>query len=574
MIPKDVRYAILNPDNFCQRFLYIKTKKQGIIRLRFNYTQKYIYRKINEIVKLKEPIRIIILKARQQGVSTLMQALIFHKTITSPNTHSLVVSQDNDSSSYIFSMSRLFYEILELPFPKPMRRKIERKELIFENPKESERLYNPGLRSFIRIDTANNLEAGRSFTIHNFHGSEVAFWKDAETLMLAVMQSVPKEPNSFVALESTANGIGDYFHTKWKEAKANKGGFIPIFIPWFIHEEYKTSLPKGEQLTELNEEEEELVKLYKVIPEQLHWRRLCIENDCNGSEDYFRQEYPSNDEEAFISSGFSVFNTKKLRKLYNRATEGVWGIIDNNKFIPRKTSFFRIWKEPDPAFTYVIGADVAGGFGESYSFSDKNKIADLPDYSAAIVICRETLEQVAEWWGYLDPAMFAEDLNIIGKYYRNAMISVEINNHGLTTVNKLKDLMYPNLYRWQYFDHVGSGVSKLLGWQTNMKSRPIMIDVTSRYVNDEVLKLHSKELIEEMMNFIQRPGYREDIEEGMKDDRLFALMIALVTHTQTWYPNSTEAVKYIEEPVFDNDISKELMRIGLESGESVHWLEV
>src|SRR3989338_8195234 len=191
---------------YIEQNLYIKTKDQQIILLKFNTPQEIIYKKILEQRAKNKPLRFIILKARQEGVSTLCEALIFTQTARQENTNALIVAHEPESTEEIFRMSKIYYDMLEKPF-RPMRRYDNKKQMVFENPNEKTRAGDPGIRSKMVISTADKVKIGRGLTLHCFHGSEVAFWKNAKELMLSVMQAIPDLPKAMVFLESTAKGF-------------------------------------------------------------------------------------------------------------------------------------------------------------------------------------------------------------------------------------------------------------------------------------------------------------------------------------------------------------------------------
>jgi hypothetical protein len=144
-------------------------------------------------------------------------------------------------------------------------------------------------------------------TAQRFHGSEVAFWPNAEAHAAGVLQAVPDEPGTEVILESTANGVGNYYHQSWQEAEAGISGFIAIFVPWYWQEEYRKELPP--QFTP-NEEEQAYANAYSLDWEQIYWRRLKIVQlkDAN----LFKQEYPATAAEAFQMSGHDSYIKPEL----------------------------------------------------------------------------------------------------------------------------------------------------------------------------------------------------------------------------------------------------------------------
>jgi len=281
---------LVDPERYCEEVLRIKDKAGKELPLIFNSTQKIVYEKIKQIKAQGRPVKLVILKARQQGISTMTEGLIFHDTATRFNRNSLIISHDPESTKAIFKMAKFFYENL-LADVRPMKRYSNRQELVFENPDEKKRM-NPetrGLGSQIEVQTASKTEA-RSRTIQNFHGSEVAFWVNAEDLMIAAMQMIPDHNDTMIVLESTANGIGGYFCDTYWAAKNGKNDFEAIFLPWWIFPEYSREVV-GEFI--LTPQEEELKTLYSLTDAQLNWRRYCIANKCGGDEIKFRQEFPS-----------------------------------------------------------------------------------------------------------------------------------------------------------------------------------------------------------------------------------------------------------------------------------------
>ncbi|MCR4963295.1 MAG: hypothetical protein K6B40_05380 [Firmicutes bacterium] len=214
---EDIKRIINDPLLFCAKTLKIQNKYGELAPFVFNDAQKRLYAEIQRQRQAGQPVRIIILKARQMGFSTAVAGLFYHATVTRPNVHSMVVAHKADASANIFNKTKLFYE--ESPaFLRPLRKAANSRELIFENPRAKERSQRPGLRSRITIETALNKEAGRSATIHNLHISELAFWPYAAETMTSLLQAVPYHRQTMVIIESTANGLGGAFFEQWQRA--------------------------------------------------------------------------------------------------------------------------------------------------------------------------------------------------------------------------------------------------------------------------------------------------------------------------------------------------------------------
>lgn len=311
----------MSPKNYIQTLLWIKTKTGLVQRFKFNEVQNKVYEKIQYLRKLGKPIRIIILKARQTGISTLTEALIFFFTVTVKNISSLIIAHDKESTNHLFRMSKMFYDRLpNLVQIKPMKKTSNRIELCFDNPSEKTKYRNPGLNSLIRVDTANNMQAGRAFTIQNLHGSELAFWERPEEVMTGLMQSVPDEPNTMIIIESTANGVGNYFHNMWLDAESGNNDFIPIFIAWWELDSYRMIPPRDFKPYDYEHEiygnEIKLSEIFELDNQQLYWRRYTIKNKCNNDINVFKQEYPATPNEAFLTSGRRIFDIGLINEYY------------------------------------------------------------------------------------------------------------------------------------------------------------------------------------------------------------------------------------------------------------------
>ena len=197
---------------YMENFLKIRDKKSRLVPFKANAAQREFNRIIDEDKKKGKPCRYIILKARQLGMSTFTEGYIYHDTTNNEYRNSLIIAHEEKSTLNLFNMSKLFYEASPIAI-RPMKKSANGSQLIFENPTrdDEEKLNNPGLRSRITIATAGTSDTGRSGTYHNVHVSEIAFFPNAMNTMTAILQTVPDEPNTFVCIESTANGVGGYF---------------------------------------------------------------------------------------------------------------------------------------------------------------------------------------------------------------------------------------------------------------------------------------------------------------------------------------------------------------------------
>ncbi len=275
---------------FAREFLRIRAKNGAIEPLVFNRAQAHIHGKLEEQKAKAGKVRALILKGRQQGCSTYVGGRFYHRCIHNGGLRVFILTHEDQATQNLFEMVSRFQERL----PKKMQPSTgvaNAKELFFD-----------ALDSGYRVGTAYTAGVGRSSTLQLFHGSEVAHWRNAEIHAAGILQAVPNEPDTEVVLESTANGVGNWFHKKWCEAEAGLNDFITIFTPWHWSDEYRT--PVGPDFT-LDAQEQEYAGLYGLDLEQMAWRRAkMIEL---GDPILFKQEYPATAAEAFQTSGHDSY---------------------------------------------------------------------------------------------------------------------------------------------------------------------------------------------------------------------------------------------------------------------------
>lgn len=351
---EEFREILLDGDfsDYAAACLVIRTKDRGIQPFILNDVQRYIDNRLESQKAETGRVRAIILKGRQEGVSTLIEGRFIRDTTTIPGIRAFILTHEQDATENLFEMAERFYENLP-PFIKPATGVSNAKELTFS-----------GLDSGYRIGTAGNKAVGRSQTIQRFHGSEVAFWPNAEEHTKGVFQAVPNSPDTEIILESTANGVDNYFHRAWKAAESGDSDFIAIFIPWFWMAEYQQEAPRNFRLTN---EEHELAELYDLSVNQLYWRRqkiieLNAGEGVDSGEIAFKQEYPMNASEAFQFSGGDTLikaeHCMRARKRYVPGYGPVYVGIDPSYGGDR---FAVVWRQGPNMFDYAVytGADVA-----------------------------------------------------------------------------------------------------------------------------------------------------------------------------------------------------------------------
>lgn len=292
-------------DFFAKKELTIRTKHEGLQRFKLNRAQKFLHDRIEQQLKEFGRVRVLVLKGRQQGVSTYVGARFFWKVIHHQGKRAFVMAHTDDSTSHLFEIVKRYNEGIAR-FIRPSM-----------GSATSRSIYYDKLSSGYQVGTAGSAGVGRGSTIQLLHGSEVAFWNNAESHITGVLQAVP-DAGSEVILESTANGLGNYFHDAWTRAEVGLTDYEPIFIPWYWQPEYAAMhVPSSVTFTK---DERHLAEVFNLSEKQLLWRRRKIQS-LQGSEEAFAQEYPNTASEAFQNTGHTAFLNKNTVLMCRRNEE-------------------------------------------------------------------------------------------------------------------------------------------------------------------------------------------------------------------------------------------------------------
>lgn len=539
---------LLNCKEYIENFLKIRTKTGELVPLTLNEPQRRLYSVIAERYRAGKPVRVIILKARQMGFSTLTEGIVFWATATRQNTDSMIIAHKDEATANLFRMSKLFYEQLPPPI-KPMLQASNAQELNFDKPSrdKSER---KGLKSRIRCATAGGSGQGRSYTLRNVHMSEFAFWPgDKLETYSGIMQAVPDEPGTIVIVESTANGY-DMFKTLWDRAvtaqqRGDEEGFIPVFFPWYEMSEYRRTVPPNFEFTA---EERDLQKTFNLDDEQIAWRRWCIDTNCGGDLNKFKQEYPATPDEAFIATGLCVFDKEALvlrraavsndKWEYGRFTYSYDGLkITDIKWQPEKKGPIRIKYQPQEGTPYVIGGDTAGTGSDSF---------------VGQVLDNTTGEQVAVLQQQMGETEYTRQMYCLGMHYNTALIGIE-TNYTTYPIQELERLHYPKQYVRQRLDQYTKSLTSEYGYNTTSSTRPSMIDHLKAVARENLELINDYATLGEMLTFVYDENWRPEAEEGEHDDLVMALAIAHeIRPQQTTYKTAKSAEAKWSEDMWED----------------------
>ena len=350
-LPESAVHERLNRDLefFCAAApVHIKDKVGNLVVFVMNKAQRYIHMRVEAQKKKRGWVRIILLKGRQQGGSTYTNVRYYHRARSVPGTSVFILSHEGKTTDKLFKMVERIHENVH-PAVRPEVGAANRYQLSF-----------PKLGSDYAVGTAGNDNVGRGGTAQLFHGSEVAYWENAQAIQDGALESIALMPGTEVILESTANGPVGLFHDKAMQAmkddaaekrgEPRKGDYELVFIPWFWQDEYERVVDEDFVPTE---EEELFIKTYfsEVFPfdrqpisreaalRKIAWRRAKVIDLATGSGGgeqvgniKFRQIYPSNPVEAFQATGIglvrpdAILAARKNKELKDEVAPIIMGV--------------------------------------------------------------------------------------------------------------------------------------------------------------------------------------------------------------------------------------------------------
>jgi hypothetical protein len=500
------------------------------------------------------PMRAIILKARKLGFSTFAQGLLLQRTTLHPLHTAIVVAHNSPTAGAIVQVAETMYAnlpevddaLIDLKPPIANRRRM--KEIRFGTPDrfagiDAQRTIASGHSSLI-VDTAREFEAGRGFTFQSVHGSEVGFWPDLKRKLNALANAVDTtDPDTLILLESTANGHNE-FKILCDMAQAGEGDYPLFFAGWHEDPRYRRALTARDAARFVigehtyGEDEPELCERYSLDPEQLNWRRWAIEHLCQSDVNLFHQEYPSYPEEAFLSTGQTVFGGILIQRALrdaNKAPEPSLIELKASATSTRKTRRgtvevpsmvqassggpWEIWQPPSKDAQYVIACDPATGED------------DTAASFAVVVIDHLTRAQVAQLEIQTEPDLVAHQLMLACLWYatdRRPWLAIErTGGYGLAIIDTLyHEYGWHQMYTRRKTDAPTGNYADRLGWDTNRATKGLLHEEAMALLREGTHGIQSTRLARQMETYVRRGSGRTGPLPGSRSDLLLAWMIA------------------------------------------------
>ena len=538
---------------FAEHFLWIQTKEHGLQRLKPWKHQLQMSKDRARLVQLGLFLWRLYLKYRQGGFTVWFLGEDFFQTIRNQDFNCLILAHEKDLPTELLDRVRVFLDNMP-DWAKPSVKKDSSSEIVFGGYTAEDGTFTP-LRSSLRIGTAKTHMGGAGVkigrTLHRIHITEAAQNIFTNGKLVELFNTVPTRCE--VVVESTANGIGNWFYDTYWDGTKGEGGFHVYFVPWTVHEEYTLPVPRNFKPDDQNakklgiDDEQQLMEEYGLTPGQLVWRRWKV---AQGKKDLakFKEQYPLTDVEAFMQSGQSMFSQSDLAYMMDSdkfvkdwpTRRGALRYVDGQfEFTADEDGSLAIYRDPDPRKTYILTADIGDGLTNG-------------DPSAVDVWCKQDNEQVAQWHGRVSPNDLAYIINTMGRYYNCALAVPEVNNMGGHTTTVLSDTLgYPNIFYREATGTIDPKAStRRYGWHTSAPSKKLMVAALQHHIanwDETNFRVHSATTIREFMTFIadhtKQGNERYAAQQGCYDDTVITAGIFLrVADSPQAYdrPESTE----------------------------------
>lgn len=433
------KLARLNDDfgYFAAAYLKIRTKSGEIVPFLLNSAQRRLHERLEEQERRTGKVRAVILKGRQMGSSTYIQGRYYWKIWRKGGSglKAFILTHEQPATDNLFKMTKRFQDRAPPGLAHPT---------IAANAKE---LAFAGRDSSYLVATAGTKGVGRSDTLQLFHGSEVAFWPNAEEHIDGVEQAIADAPGTEKILESTANGIGNVFQRRYSAAERGASEEEAIFLPWYWDDGYEATPPLGWQAPKawLVYQEQ-----HGISDRQLYWAFQKNQGMATaiGQSDAepcwkFKQEYPATAAEAFQTAGNSFIPSEAVAKA-------------------RKTKV--ITQGP-----LIIGVDPARGGG------DKTGVVSRQG--------RKLGERVCELWDDDDLMTIAGKIVRLIRLWQPEAVNIDVGGLGAGVYDRLKELGYGRIVHPVNFGSSPIGVGPT-GDELYENRRAEMWDVMRDWFND------------------------------------------------------------------------------------------
>lgn len=523
----DEHFDVFRSDVFktwrVQNCYSVSNKDSQKVLFSFNKAQQHFV----ENVLLKGFRKVIVLKSRQLGFTTLVAIWFLDEVIFNPNKNALQVAHTQKDGSELFN-NKVAYAVRNL-----CPAMLNLLDIQQNRANKVQFSYPDGSTSSLSVSNS-----GRSGTYSLLHLSELAklsklYPQRADEVVTGTLPAVPAT-NSLVIIESTAEGVVGLFYEKYMTAYKRRdkitpqhtvAEFYPVFYNWTwdveqIEKTCSQGIIRVDQMEESEIDWASYQKEYNLSDKEMtfyYTKWIGAERDVNK----LNQEFPTTEMDAFISTGANFFSTKKIFKELEKLQETEpeyktydWNgaaFVETEKTYSDKFEGLIIFTEPQPGKHYAVGGDVAEGL-------------QTGDYSTAVVLGMDK-QPKAVYKGHIEPDEYSKMVYALGVMYNKALMGVEFNKDGNWVNTELVRLQYPNMYLRTSFDDITQTMTRSYGWITNKQTRDIALGEFKSFFNS-CADFPYKIILDEMVTFVRDKRGKPQAQHKAHDDIIMAAGIA------------------------------------------------
>lgn len=531
---------------WCWKCVTVKDKSGAMdIRLRLNRPQRLVLERLERQRESGCPIRAIMLKARQMGGSTLVQTyMAWIQLLHCDNWNSLICAHVKDGARTIRAMmTKLLREYPKEYLPEGLK---PQRLVSFEGSQTTMRLGSR--KNTVTIGSAETPESVRGKDIAMAHLSEVAFWRsstqhDPNDIIRSVSGSIALSANTLLVVESTANGVGNFFHQEWLRASAGDSDKVAIFVPWYESEIYRLEVKDAQSLWQSMDDYETWLWELGLSLSQIAWYHAKRRE--YSTDRAMKSEYPTTAEEAFSATDRCVFPMEavvRLRADCCRA-EMVGDVVAESpkgrgamrgvRFVADAGGRLKVWHRPGAGVgRYLVVVDIGGRSATS-------------DYSVIAVLDREGPGGrpclAAQWRGHTDHDLLAWKAVTIACHYGRALLVIESNTletertEGENSAFILEEIAdaYNNMYYRNTVDALTGNRVSHPGFHTNAQTKPLIVNNLIAEVRDGGYTERDGECANELLSYERKPNGSYGSKNGSHDDILMTRAIGLYVVRET-----------------------------------------
>jgi hypothetical protein len=529
----------------CAKIQDKETKK--IIPFILNRPQRKLLHAIIKMYEAHVPVRIIICKARQWGGSTLVQLFMqWLQIFRHDRWHSVIATHVENQARVIRSM---FTRVAK--FHPPEIGAITMRN--FEGSAKNKLIVES--EAIISIGSMQQPDNLRSQDIMLAHLSEVGLWKETagkkpEDLIQTIVGAIPYIPGTMIVQESTAKGVGNYFHRAWQNAVQGKNNDAPVFVAWHEIKMYQLDISGNvaEFIRSFTEYEHFLWQSGATL-EGIHWYRTKLK-EFRGDVWRMQSEFPTTPDEAFQSDARRVFSPLYVKTAEQYIREPLFtgelsakahtgpDALQDIRFAGQHGGNLKIWIAPtqQPIITstnqHIITSTHLHIANRFCGFLDVGGRTHAADWSVLSIIDRlpllkgQPVELAAQWRGHTDQDMLAWMAAMICQWYDHALLGIEVNSlkrkgeeadHSFTILDTIAE-HYDNLFHRTSIEDIRTGIPKKWGFHTNKASKEMILDNLNAALRDASFIEHAQEAIDEYNCFEEKPDGSKGAVEGAHDD--------------------------------------------------------